>query len=95
MNTLNTEILKLIENAQDQVVYDNWVKYGPIMHSLDYVKDLKTVNTFLRIQLGLLDCNTYSIRECLTDEPEMEDWLLGFEEVILPFIQQHPLPIWS
>jgi len=95
MATLNEEILLLIRKSNDPALLENWERYSPISFSIDYPLDVKYVNDFLRIQLGLLDCDTYRLRECLVNEPVMEDWLSGFEEEILPFLHNNPLPVWS
>jgi hypothetical protein len=94
MNNLN-EIVAHILGTHNNLLQALWLAHSPIKTSEGYPTDLKKINAFLRLQLGLLPVDTYKVRECLTNEPVPSDWIEGFEEEIAPVIAQYGLPCWT
>ena len=94
MYTLN-DIIAHILGTHKGTLRDLWLQHSPIPETEGYPTDVRKVNHFLRIQLGLLPFDTCRLRECLTNEPVQADWVSGFEEEIAPVISRFGLPCWS
>lgn len=54
---------------------------------------MRAMNEFWRVQLGLLDQDTLHARSCIMDDLNVEDWLRNFERHILGVIlHQNNIP---
>lgn len=94
MTTLNDRITTAFENYSPQAAC-RWQAVSPIYYSRSLHEDLMAVNRFLRIQLGLLDVDTTTERQYLCNDCDLQEWLEGFEDVVLPTIMDYGLPIWT
>lgn len=88
MSTLNTRIGDAFERYGNHYC-SLWYHISPITQSKSLREDLLTVNRFFRITLGLLDTDTTLERQYLTNEVDLNEWLEGFEEVILPTLMNN------
>lgn len=55
-------------------------------------QQIKHANCFWRQQLGLASVNTTSVRECLMDHCEYQDWIRWFASEVAPAIVGLGLP---
>lgn len=79
----------LIQNAESSFDTSQHIKIAQGANSL---AQRYCLNTFWRIQLMRLPCDTQRERFCLLDEGPVENWLRIFEEAIMPVVRLHNLP---
>lgn len=53
-------------------------------------EQMRAMNEFWRVQLGLLQQDTLHARSCIMDNLEVEDWLRNFEGHILDVVLHQP-----
>lgn len=95
MESLNARIHRILYN-QSRNAASSWNTYTPIIEPSSEIRsDLIRVNTFLRIQLGMLNVDTTIVRECLDNGSDIDEWVSNFETYIAPVIIEHGLPIWQ
>jgi hypothetical protein len=95
MSTLNNRISEAF--AQYGPAYQSaWLNVSPIKQPKTLREDLLSANRFFRIALGLLDADTTLERQYLSNDVDLNEWLEGFEEVVLPtLIAHHALLGWD
>lgn len=89
--TLNERIAAAFERYGPSF-REQWCAISPIEQSRTLREDLLAVNRFLRIQLGLLDTDTTIERQLLSNDVDLNEWLDGFEDIVLPTIIAYGLP---
>lgn len=95
MKSLNERIHVSLHRL-DKNASNMWMAVSPIINSHgDAGADIVRVNHFLRTQLGLLDVDTTEARSCLTNETNIDEWMVNFDELIAPLIVEHGLPAWT
>lgn len=57
--------------------------HGPLPNLL---QQMRAMNEFWRVQLGLLSRDTLYVRSCIVDDLEVEDWLRNFERYVMDTI---------
>lgn len=50
------------------------------------------INNVLRIQIGLLETDTFAARLCLSDEGDYHQWLRNIDRAICPLMIRYDLP---
>lgn len=80
-------------NRHSAVAAIGWRSKFPLESAVVSVAEQqRNVNTFWRLQLGLLTVNTIKERECLVDEMSFTTWIKDFEKYVVPTIIKHQLP---
>jgi len=92
--SLNDRISMALGNHSETAV-SLWNTHSPIVQGQGIQEDLRRVNNFLRIQLGLLDIDTTEERCCLSNNCDLNEWIENFEDVVLPTILKYGLPVWG
>lgn len=95
MNENINQLIAFILKRHSEELTEQWLKYSPVDNNGNYEEDIHKVNRFLRIQLGLLPIDTTYQREVLVSTDSLHDWLVNFENEIVPLIKSHGLPIWN
>lgn len=54
--------------------------HGPLP---SLIQQMRAMNEFWRVQLGLLDSDTLYVRSCIVDGLNVEDWLRNFERYVM------------
>lgn len=88
---LKTMVVDLI-TLRDSNIGNRFDKRFIVRESETLDKELTNLNQFWRVQLGLLNIDTSSARECLIDDISREDWLRLFNEHVIPIIIEADLP---
>lgn len=57
-----------------------------------FQEQVVAVNSFWRVQLGMLKESTINEREYLMNDLTVDQWLLRFERHVVPTIVRHQLP---
>lgn len=94
MGTVNDFVAFVLSKYSKQLKAE-WLKISPVNPPSDIQTDVIKVNNFLRIQLGLLEVDTTSARECLVMEPSFDAWARNFEKGVAPTIARYGLPAWN
>lgn len=55
-------------------------------------EQMRIINDFWRVQIGLLDTDTISVRSCLVDGLDAGVWLRNFDRYVAQYVTQYPLP---
>lgn len=69
-----------------------WQSLYPDPGPVDIPEQIACANRYLRVQLSSLPYSTISLRECLLDRIELNDWLRLFSERIAPMLAEFKLP---
>lgn len=64
----------------------------PIRVGESSADQIRRLNLFWRIELGMLNVDTVDARECLMDGCDPSRWVVLFRERVLPTIVKHDLP---
>ncbi|MFS8300047.1 hypothetical protein ACMG5L_21910 [Escherichia coli] len=47
------------------------------------------INRYWRLQFGVLEVSTFSVRECLLDNQPIKGWIHNFRDYVAPFIARN------
>ena len=92
--TLADKVKECLSKRSPQAA-EQWSQHYQSHVTGGFNTEVTAVNSYLRMQLGLLDCPTISERECLVDNITEKDWLRNFNKYVAPTIVEHGLPDWK
>lgn len=92
--SLDCEIIKLLKDVH-QSLPEYWSKYSPISNSQGVEEDIRRVNMFLNVQIGLLNFDSYELRSYLDNHSGFNEWLHNFKKHVAPILVVYGLPIWK
>lgn len=55
-------------------------------------EQMRIINDFWRVQIGLMDNDTLTIRSCLVDGLDPNVWLRNFDRYVAQYVTQYALP---
>lgn len=64
-----------------------------IRPDMSEVDQIRSLNTYWRIQLGMLNKNTIQVRSCLVDDIPADMWLFNFKNYIIGEVVKNSVPI--
>ena len=89
---LKQEVYELLKKASPASA-QNWNSlFTHQVASEPFHVQVEHVNSFWRVQLGLLSESTINEREYLMNGLTVDQWLLRFERYVIPTIARHNLP---
>lgn len=89
---LKQEIYELLNKASPASAQSWLMLYTANNSDRSFQEQVVTVNSFWRVQLGLLTESTINEREYLMEGLTVDQWLMRFERYVIPTIVRHNLP---
>lgn len=65
------------------------------VNGLSEVEQLNEINSYFRMQLGMMEESTSTARECLIDNLPLRTWIRDFKKHVVPVVKANGLTVWT